>query len=148
MNLEQKNRQIRKSNEVLVSLGLTIDDVVDAMPDLLPRFRKILSLRFGLDNDFSDGNVYSLREIAAEFGVSPSHISNIEKRALEEVSRICKGTPKLCNQTIKPAMKHADKIKMARKMRSRKEIKKHVPIFESEAWEQRKANKKKRLCLK
>lgn len=96
--IRSKNEHIARANQRLVYYGITIEDIIDAMPDLLPRFRKILSLRFGLDNDFSDGNFYSLREIAAEFGVSPSHISIIEKRALEEVSRICKGTPKLCNQ--------------------------------------------------
>jgi len=35
-------------------------------------------------------------------------------------------------------MKHKDKVKLARKMRTKAEIKSRVPIFETEAWEKRK----------
>lgn len=42
-------------------------------------------------------------------------------------------------------MKHKKKVKMARKMLSKKEIKNHTPIFQSDAWEQRKDSKLERV---
>jgi len=42
-------------------------------------------------------------------------------------------------------MKHTDKIKMARKMLTKKEVLKKTPIFQSEAWESRKEAKKLRV---
>lgn len=72
-------------SERLSFFGLTLDDLVDAIPDLSPRFQKILSRRFGLENEFSDGRVWSLREIASEFGVSASLIASVELFAIDEV---------------------------------------------------------------
>lgn len=47
-------------------------------------------------------------------------------------------------------MKHKDKIKLAKKMRSGKELKAHVPLFQTKAWlkrsvliEQRELKKRK-----
>ncbi len=34
-------------------------------------------------------------------------------------------------------MNHKKKIQMARKMRTKEEIKNHTPLFQSKAWEQR-----------
>lgn len=42
-------------------------------------------------------------------------------------------------------MKHKQKVKMARRMRSREEIKKKVPLFQSKAWENRKEAKLKKV---
>ena len=42
-------------------------------------------------------------------------------------------------------MKHKQKLKMAYKMMTREEIKKHVSPFQSRAWELRKENKRARV---
>lgn len=38
-------------------------------------------------------------------------------------------------------MKHREKLRMARRMMTKQEIKKHVSLFLSEAWDKRKENK-------
>ncbi len=42
-------------------------------------------------------------------------------------------------------MKHTEKIKIARKLRSKVEAKSGVPIFQSKGWEARKEGIKKRI---
>lgn len=42
------------------------------------------------------------------------------------------------------SVKHKDKVKLARKMRTHVELKAKVPIFQTEAWEKRKKAIKKR----
>lgn len=45
-------------------------------------------------------------------------------------------------------MKHTAKIKLARKMRSKAEIRFGVPIFQSRAWEERSNNRHKKEMAK
>jgi len=40
---------------------------------------------------------------------------------------------------------HKQKVKLARKLLTKKEISEHTPIFQSQAWEQRKINKRKKF---
>ena len=45
-------------------------------------------------------------------------------------------------------MTHKDKKKLARKLRSREEIKKRTPIFQTNNWEKRKEARQKRVTNK
>lgn len=54
-----------------------------AMHKLSPREKKIIQLRFGLD----DGNEKTQKEVAAILGISQSYISRLEKRILRRLRR-------------------------------------------------------------
>jgi RNA polymerase primary sigma factor len=53
----------------------------EILNDLSPRERKILSMRFGLE----DGISYTLEEVGKEFGVTRERIRQIEVKALEKI---------------------------------------------------------------
>ncbi len=53
----------------------------DAMSDLLPSYRKVLSLRFGLD----DSEAKTCREVGRILGLSYQRISQLEKESLQAI---------------------------------------------------------------
>jgi RNA polymerase primary sigma factor len=53
----------------------------EILVDLTPRERKILSMRFGLE----DGITHTLQEVGEEFGVTRERIRQIEAKALEKI---------------------------------------------------------------
>lgn len=57
------------------------DYIRDAIKDLSPRERKILEMRFGLE----DGVTHTLEEVGKEFGVTRERIRQIEAKALEKI---------------------------------------------------------------
>jgi RNA polymerase primary sigma factor len=57
------------------------DQVMDALASLAPRERKILELRFGLE----DGRTRTLEEVGREFHVTRERIRQIEAKALREL---------------------------------------------------------------
>jgi RNA polymerase primary sigma factor len=59
------------------------DQFLEALDPLSPRERKVLRLRFGLEN----GRLMTYEDVGREFGVSPGEIEPIEQRALRKLSR-------------------------------------------------------------
>ncbi len=60
---------------------LLIDQVKEILIDLTPRERRILEMRFGLN----DGVTRTLEEVGKEFGVTRERIRQIEAKALEKI---------------------------------------------------------------
>lgn len=71
---------INKVEEKLDSDSLKIQ-VVKALSTLKPRERRVLSLRYGLD----DGISRTLAEVGKEFNVTPARIRQIEAKALRKL---------------------------------------------------------------
>ena len=57
------------------------DEIQHLLSRLVPREAKVLKLRFGLDR----GEPRTLQEVADHFGLKPSRIAQLEKRALERL---------------------------------------------------------------
>ncbi|PIR78164.1 MAG: RNA polymerase sigma factor RpoD [Candidatus Magasanikbacteria bacterium CG10_big_fil_rev_8_21_14_0_10_36_16] len=57
------------------------DYIKEAVKDLSPREKKILEMRFGLD----DGVTHTLEEVGKEFGVTRERIRQIESKALDKI---------------------------------------------------------------
>ncbi len=57
------------------------DYIREAIQDLSPREKKILEMRFGLE----DGVTHTLEEVGKEFGVSRERIRQIEAKAIEKI---------------------------------------------------------------
>ncbi len=57
------------------------DYIREAIQDLSPREKKILEMRFGLD----DGVTHTLEEVGKEFGVTRERIRQIEAKAIEKI---------------------------------------------------------------
>jgi len=74
----------------IAALQLLRDYVRDIVAELAPRERKILEMRFGLE----DGVAHTLEEVGKEFGVTRERIRQIEARALEKI-RDLKGMERL-----------------------------------------------------
>lgn len=76
---------IEDEKEVAPSLAaartLLRDRLKEVLIDLTPRERKILIMRFGLD----DGITHTLEEVGAEFNVTRERIRQIEAKALERI---------------------------------------------------------------
>jgi len=64
--------------------NLLKDRLTEISADLTPRERKILALRFGLD----DGVSKTLEEVGQEFGVTRERIRQIQAKALEKIRRL------------------------------------------------------------
>jgi len=64
--------------------NLLKDRLAEISVDLTPRERKILALRFGLD----DGVSKTLEEVGQEFGVTRERIRQIQAKALEKIRRL------------------------------------------------------------
>ncbi len=60
---------------------LTFDAVMSAMDNISEKERKVLNMRFGLE----DGKEHTLQEIADELGITREGARVIEKRALEKI---------------------------------------------------------------
>ena len=60
---------------------LLVDQVKEILIDLTPRERRILEMRFGLN----DGVTRTLEEVGKEFGVTRERIRQIEAKALEKI---------------------------------------------------------------
>jgi len=58
-------------------------DKQEAFMQLTPRERKVLSMRFGLDDEVT----HTLKETAKEFGVTRERIRQIQAKALERMRR-------------------------------------------------------------
>ncbi len=58
-----------------------IEAIIEAIKDLTPREQKILSMRFGLENE----NTHTLEEVGKEFKVTGQRIRQIEVKALERI---------------------------------------------------------------
>lgn len=58
---------------------ITLRSVRQALPSLPERERKVLSLRYGLE----DGLMHPQHEIAQELGISRSYVSRVEKHGIE-----------------------------------------------------------------
>jgi RNA polymerase primary sigma factor len=63
------------------SLNLLKDQVEDVLSTLTPRERRVLQLRFGLE----DGRSRTLEEVGKEFGVTRERIRQIEAKALRKL---------------------------------------------------------------
>lgn len=61
--------------------ALLRERLMEILSDLTPRERKILSMRFGLE----DGITHTLEEVGKEFGVTRERIRQIESKALEKI---------------------------------------------------------------
>ncbi|NQU82584.1 MAG: sigma-70 family RNA polymerase sigma factor [Parcubacteria group bacterium] len=70
--------------------NLLKDRLAEISIDLTPRERKILALRFGLD----DGVTHTLEEVGKEFSVTRERIRQIQAKALEKLRRV-RGLKKL-----------------------------------------------------
>lgn len=64
--------------------NLLKDRLAEISADLTPRERKILALRFGLD----DGVSKTLEEVGQEFGVTRERIRQIQAKSLEKIRRL------------------------------------------------------------
>ncbi len=74
-----KNKEINYNafGRLLVAIGLN-----EVLPkELTPRERKILTMRFGLE----DGVMHTLEETAQEFGVTRERIRQMQAKALEMI---------------------------------------------------------------
>jgi len=65
----------------LTSLSILRDQIREILKDLTPRERKILSMRFGLE----DGVTHTLEEVGRQFNVTRERIRQIQQRALEKI---------------------------------------------------------------
>jgi RNA polymerase primary sigma factor len=63
------------------SLNLLKDQVEEVLSTLTPRERRVLQLRFGLE----DGRSRTLEEVGKEFGVTRERIRQIEAKALRKL---------------------------------------------------------------
>ncbi|MDD5433381.1 MAG: sigma-70 family RNA polymerase sigma factor [Candidatus Pacebacteria bacterium] len=70
--------------------NLLKERLAEISTELTPRERKILGLRFGLDDNIT----HTLEEVGAEFGVTRERIRQIQAKALEKIRRL-KGLQKL-----------------------------------------------------
>jgi len=70
--------------------NLLKDRLAEISANLTPRERKILALRFGLDNGVSK----TLEEVGQEFGVTRERIRQIQAKSLEKIRRL-QGVKKL-----------------------------------------------------
>ncbi|HBC25844.1 MAG TPA: sporulation sigma factor SigE, partial [Ruminococcaceae bacterium] len=59
------------------------DLLLDAVSHLSPRERKIMQLRFGLNNS----REHTQKEVADTLGISQSYISRLEKRIIERLKK-------------------------------------------------------------
>jgi RNA polymerase primary sigma factor len=69
------------SPDQLANLALLRDQIKEVLVDLTERERKILSMRFGLDDNIS----HTLEEVGKVFGVTRERIRQIEAKALEKI---------------------------------------------------------------
>lgn len=69
------------SPSVEAARALLKERLNEILVDLTPRERKILSMRFGLEN----GVTHTLEEVGKEFGVTRERIRQIEAKALEKI---------------------------------------------------------------
>jgi RNA polymerase sporulation-specific sigma factor len=65
----------------IVENQFELKNMMEIIEQLSPREKKVLSMRFGLDN----GIQATQREIARKLGISRSYVSRIEKRALHKL---------------------------------------------------------------
>ena len=65
----------------LANLALLKDQIREVMDDLTERERKILAMRFGLDDNIA----HTLEEVGKVFGVTRERIRQIEAKALEKI---------------------------------------------------------------
>ena len=65
----------------VAGVELLKDYIKEAIKDLSPREKKILEMRFGLD----DGVTHTLEEVGKEFGVTRERIRQIESKALDKI---------------------------------------------------------------
>lgn len=70
--------------------NLLKERLAEISAELTPRERKILGLRFGLDDNIT----HTLEEVGAEFGVTRERIRQIQAKALEKIRKL-KGLQKL-----------------------------------------------------
>ncbi len=66
------------------TLNLLKERLSEISADLTPREKKILSMRFGLE----DGVTHTLEEVGQEFGVTRERIRQIQAKALEKIRRL------------------------------------------------------------
>jgi len=64
--------------------GIKMVGAFNETKDLTPRYWKVLSMRFGLD----DGIIYTLEKVAKELGVTKERIRQMEAKALEHCRNI------------------------------------------------------------
>ena len=64
-----------------VARGMLKDQVMEVLGSLTPRERKVLELRFGLE----DGRSRTLEEVGREFNVTRERIRQIEAKALRKL---------------------------------------------------------------
>ena len=76
---------IKNENELLPSQlaarNLLKEHINEILSYLTPREKKILNMRFGLE----DGVTHTLEEVGKEFGVTRERIRQIEAKALEKI---------------------------------------------------------------
>lgn len=70
--------------------GLLKERLAEISVELTPRERKILAMRFGLEDNIT----HTLEEVGAEFGVTRERIRQIQAKALEKIRKL-KGLQKL-----------------------------------------------------
>jgi len=68
-------------SELIFITGHLKEQVEDVLASLTPRERRVLQLRFGLD----DGRSRTLEEVGKEFGVTRERIRQIEAKALRKL---------------------------------------------------------------
>jgi RNA polymerase primary sigma factor len=73
--------QLAPAPSEIASLQLLREQVEDALDSLSGRERRVLQLRFGLD----DGRQRTLEEVGREFGVTRERIRQIEAKALRKL---------------------------------------------------------------
>jgi RNA polymerase primary sigma factor len=69
------------SPDQLASQALLRDQIKEILDDLTEREQKILSMRFGLDDNIT----HTLEEVGKVFGVTRERIRQIEAKALEKI---------------------------------------------------------------